>query len=111
RRRHPGQEHPGRTVRGGGRFGVGLSPVFSVFLVDDQITSSPQIGGPTGDTRLVPDPDAVTPLAASPGWALAPADQRDQEGEPYPACVRTFARSMLDRLARRGPDRGGGDAV
>jgi glutamine synthetase len=90
------------------RFGVGLSPVFSVFLVDDQITASPDIGGPTGDTRLMPDPDAVTPLASSPGWALAPADQRDQEGEPYPACTRTFARSMLDRLAGSGLELRGG---
>jgi glutamine synthetase len=84
------------------RFGVGLSPVFSVFLVDDQITSSPHIGGPTGDTRLMPDPAAAVPLAASPGWALAPVDQHDQEGEPYPACPRTFARSMLERLASFG---------
>lgn len=84
------------------RFGVGLSPVFSVFLVDDQITSSPHIGGPTGDTRLVPDPAAAVPLAASPGWALAPVDQLDQEGEAYPACARTFARTMLERLASLG---------
>jgi glutamine synthetase len=84
------------------RFGVGLSPVFSVFLVDDQITSSPHIGGPTGDTRLMPDPAGTVPLAASPGWALAPVDQLDQEGEAYPACPRTFARTMLERLAGLG---------
>jgi glutamine synthetase len=84
------------------RFGVGLSPVFSVFLVDDQITSSPQIGGPTGDTRLMPDPAATVALSASPGWALAPVDQLDQEGKAYPACARTFARTMLGRLAGFG---------
>jgi glutamine synthetase len=84
------------------RFGIGLSPVFSVFLVDDQITSSEHIGGPTGDTRLMPDPDATVALAASPGWALAPVDQRDQEGQEYPACPRTFAKRMLDRLATFG---------
>jgi glutamine synthetase len=84
------------------RFGIGLSPVFTVFLVDDQITSSAHIGGPTGDTRLMPDPAAVVPLAASPGWALAPVDQLDQEGDPYPACPRTFARRMLERLATFG---------
>src|ERR687892_2252638 len=61
------------------RFGVGLSPVFSVFLFDDNITSSPHIHGPVGDTRLMPDPSAAVPLAASPGWALAPVDQVDQE--------------------------------
>ena len=84
------------------RFGVGLSPVFSVFLVDDQITSSRHIGGPTGDTRLMPDPAATVPLAASPGWALAPVDQLDQEGVAFPACGRTFARGMLERLAGFG---------
>ena len=84
------------------RFGIGLSPVFSVFLVDDQITSSPHIGGPTGDTRLVPDPEGTVPLAASPGWAIAPVDQLDQEGEVYPACARSFARRMLERLAGFG---------
>jgi glutamine synthetase len=84
------------------RFGVGLSPVFTVFLADDSITSSPHLGGPTGDTRLMPDPTAAVALAASPGWAIAPVDQRDQEGEPYPGCPRTFARTMLDRLAGTG---------
>ena len=84
------------------RFGVGLSPVFTVFLVDDSITSSPHIGGPTGDTRLMPDPEGAVPLAASLGWAIAPVDQRDQEGQPYPACARTFARNMLERLASFG---------
>jgi glutamine synthetase len=89
------------------RFGIGLSPVFTVFLVDDQITSSPHIGGPTGDTRLMPDPEAVSALAASPGWAIAPVDQLDQEGEPYPACPRTFARKALARLSRFGIELGG----
>jgi glutamine synthetase len=84
------------------RYGIGLSPVFTVFLVDDQITSSPHIGGPTGDTRLMPDPAATVALAASPGWALAPVDQLDQEGEPFPGCPRTFARRMLERLGGRG---------
>ncbi|HEV2951184.1 MAG TPA: glutamine synthetase family protein [Actinomycetota bacterium] len=89
-------------------FGLGLSPVFTVFQVDDQITSSPHIGGPTGDTRLVPDPARTVGLAASPGWALAPVDQLDQEGEPYPGCPRTFARRMLERLAGHGLELRGG---
>ena len=84
------------------RYGVGLSNVFSVFLVNDDITSSPGIEGPTGDTRLVPDPASAVALAASPGWALAAVDQRDQEGEPWPPCGRTFARRMLERLATHG---------
>ncbi len=90
------------------KFGIGLSPVFTVFQVDDQITSSPHIGGPTGDTRLMPDPAQTVALAASPGWAIAPVDQLDQEGEPYPGCPRTFARTMLERLAGHGLELRGG---
>lgn len=93
---------PIRRFEEAAAFGIGLSPVFTVFQVDDQITSSPHIGGPTGDTRLLPDPAQTTRLAASPGWALAPVDQLDQEDEPYPGCPRTFARRMLDRLASFG---------
>jgi glutamine synthetase len=93
---------PVRRFEDAARFGVGLSPVFTVFLVDDQITSSPQVSGPTGDTRLMPDPLAAVALAASPGWAVAPVDQLDQEGNAYPGCPRTFAREMLGRLAERG---------
>ncbi len=90
------------------KFGIGLSPVFTVFQVDDQITSSPHIGGPTGDTRLMPEPAQTVALAASPGWAIAPVDQLDQEGEPYPGCPRTFARRMLERLAGHGLELRGG---
>ncbi len=90
------------------KFGIGLSPVFTVFQVDDQITSSPHIGGPTGDTRLMPDPAHTVGLAASPGWALAPVDQLDQEGDPYPGCPRTFARRMLERLDGHGLELRGG---
>ncbi len=99
---------PLRRFEDAARFGVGLSPVFTVFQVDDQITSSPHIGGPTGDTRLMPDPAQTVALAASPGWALAPVDQLDQEGEPYPGCPRTFARRMLERLAGHGLELRGG---
>jgi glutamine synthetase len=90
------------------RFGVGLSNVFSVFLVNDDITSSPGIEGPSGDTRLVPDPASAVALAASPGWALAAVDQRDQEGDPWPPCGRTFARRILERLAGHGLELRGG---
>ncbi len=93
---------PLRRFEEAARFGIGLSPVFSVFLVNDSITSSTHISGPAGDTRLVPDPENTVALAASPGWAIAPVDQFDQEGEPFPACARTFARRMIGRLADLG---------
>lgn len=83
-------------------WGVGATPVFDVFVFDDNITTSPEIGGPDGDLRLLPDLDRLTPLAAQPGWAWAPADRYTQDGEVYPACQRSFARRMTAAAADRG---------
>ncbi len=85
------------------RLGIGLSYVFSVFLVDDNITSAPGfVEGPSGDMRLVPDPAACVSLAAQPGWAWAPVDQYDQEGNVRAVCGRSFLRRMAEELGRRG---------
>lgn len=84
------------------QWGIGMSPVFDVFLVDDSITTSAHIGGPAGDIRLYPDLDQLTVLAGQPGWAWAPADRRTQDGEPHPCCQRTFARTMVARAATAG---------
>jgi glutamine synthetase len=84
------------------RFGIGLSPVFDVFLVNDHITASADVGGPVGDLRLMPDIDALRPLAAQPGWAWAPTDQYTQEGESFASCQRSFARKMVERAAALG---------
>jgi glutamine synthetase len=83
-------------------WGVGMSPVFDVFTIDDGITSSTHIGGPGGDLRLIPDLRRVVPLAAQPGWALAPVDRYTQEGRSYIGCQRTFARTMTNNLLERG---------
>ncbi|HEY2949632.1 MAG TPA: glutamine synthetase family protein [Micromonosporaceae bacterium] len=85
-------------------WGVGMSPVFDVFLVDDSITTSRYVGGPAGDLRLYPDLDRVTVLAAQPGWAWAPVDRWTQEGEPYPCCQRTLARTAAGRADAEGLD-------
>ena len=82
--------------------GVGMSPVFEVFLVNDHITSSDEVGGPVGDLRLMPDPAALKVLAAQPGWAWAPVDKHTQEGEVYAGCQRTFAKRMTQRAADAG---------
>jgi glutamine synthetase len=82
-------------------WGVGMSPVFDSFLVDDSIAPG---GSPVGDLRLLPDLDRLTPLAAQPGWAWAPVDRYTQDGEPYPVCQRLFARRMADRAAEAGLD-------
>ena len=83
----------GRLERVAG-WGVGMSPVFDVFLVNDAITTSPHIGGPGGDLRLVPDLDRLAVLAGQPGWAWAPVSRYTQEGRVYAGCQRSFARRM-----------------
>jgi glutamine synthetase len=84
------------------RYGIGMSPVFEVFMVNDSITASSEVGGPVGDLRLMPDPFALKVMAAQPGWAWSPADKHTQEGEVYPGCQRTFATRMARRLADAG---------
>jgi glutamine synthetase len=91
----------GRLERAAG-WGIGMSPVFDVFLVNDKITSSEHIGGPGGDLRLVPDLERITPLAAQPGWALAPVSRYTQDGRVYAACQRSFAARMAAAAAGRG---------
>jgi glutamine synthetase len=91
----------GRLERAAG-WGVGMSPVFDVFLVDDSITTSPFIGGPDGDLRLLPDLSRVTVLAAQPGWAMAPADRYTQDGQVHAACQRSFARRMAALAGSHG---------
>jgi glutamine synthetase len=91
----------GRLERVAG-WGVGMSPVFDVFLVTDDITTSPVIGGPGGDLRLLPDLSRVAALAGQPGWAWAPVDRFTQEGRVYAACQRSFARRLTDHAAASG---------
>jgi glutamine synthetase len=83
-------------------WGLGMSPVFDVFLVNDGITTSAHIGGPGGDLRLIPDLGRLAVLAGQPGWAWAPVDRYTQEGRVYAGCQRSFAR----RLAGQARDRG-----
>jgi glutamine synthetase len=101
--------------------GIGMSPVFDVFMFDDAITTSPSSTGPVGDLRLFLDLERLVVLAAQPGWAWAPLDRRRQDGSPHPGCQRMFARRMVERAAERGLavnvgfeaewvlDRGGGE--
>jgi glutamine synthetase len=83
-------------------WGVGMSPVFDVYLSDDSMTASAGTGGPVGDLRLFPDLDRLTRLQPEPRWAWAPVDRRTQQGDPYDGCQRTFARTMTARAASAG---------
>ena len=85
-------------------WGVGMSPVFDVFCVDDSITAGLLAGGPTGDLRLHPDLDRVVRLAAQPGWAWAPVDRYNQHGVEHPGCQRSFARRLQTQAVDAGLD-------
>jgi len=83
-------------------WGVGMSPIFDVFCVDDSITSGRLTGGPDGDLRLYPDLDRLVRLAAQPGWAWAPVDRFTQEGTEHAGCQRGFARRMAAQATAAG---------
>jgi glutamine synthetase len=80
--------------------GVGLSTAWYTVTATDAVTSSPYVGNPAGDMRMVADPGALRPLAAQPGWAWAPTDQFYQDGTPYPCCARSYLRRMVSRAAQ-----------
>jgi glutamine synthetase len=82
--------------------GVGMSPVFDVFVLDDSVTASRSSTGPTGDLRLYPDLARLVALSAQPGWAWAPVDRRTRAGEVHPICQRSFAARMVARAAEEG---------
>jgi glutamine synthetase len=84
------------------RWGVGMSPVFDVFLADDSITSTDRLGSPDGDLRLRPDLDRLVALAGQPGWAWAPVDRFTQDGEPWIADQRGFTRRAVERATSDG---------
>jgi len=79
--------------------GVGASPVFDAFLLNDDIVAGRYAGGPVGDLRLFPDLDRAVPLAAQPGWAWAPADRFDQLGRPHPQDARAILRREAEAFA------------
>jgi glutamine synthetase len=82
--------------------GVAMPSSFDVLGVNDEDASSPENGVSSGDLRVFPDLDRVLVFAAQPGWAWAPLDRFTQEGDPYPACQRLFAKRMIERAASRG---------
>lgn len=84
------------------RAGIGVSPCFETFTLDDGMTRTKDLGGPDGDLRLVPDLDRIVPLAAMPGWAWAPGDKYEQDRTPWASCQRTFLRRIVDAAAVQG---------
>ena len=84
------------------QWGVGMSPVFDLFLADDSIVAGELQGGPDGDLRLVPDLDQLVPLAGQPGWAWAPVDRMTQDGTMHAGCSRTVLRGLVSAAEEQG---------
>ena len=93
---------PLRRLPEAAAWGIGASPVFDAFLVDDSITSGRYAGGPVGDLRLHPDLSRLTVLAEQPGWAWAPADRYTQDGAAHPQDQRSLAKRAVADLAAAG---------
>ncbi|MDD7936827.1 glutamine synthetase family protein [Actinomycetospora lutea] len=83
--------------------GIGVSTVFSIFDTNDGIQyGAPGRETPSGDVRLVPDLDRLTPLAGQPGLAWAPGTQVTVDGSPWPWDQRSLLASTVEALAGRG---------
>ena len=80
-----------------------MSTVFAVFDTNDGIQyGAPGRETPSGDVRLVPDLDRLTPLAGQPGMAWAPGTLVDVDGSPWPWDQRSLLAATVDGLAERG---------
>lgn len=85
------------------RHGVGITPLFAVFDSHDGITYAHDgLATPSGDIRLVPDDDRVTPLAGQPGFAWVPGRQVGPDGTPWPYDQRARLEAQVQRAAAAG---------
>ncbi|MHB0980054.1 MAG: glutamine synthetase family protein [Thermoleophilia bacterium] len=84
------------------RSGIGAPCSWSMSMSNDHFARPDGLGGPSGDLRLKPDPEAVVQLAAAPFWAWAPVDQYTQDGELFALCQRSFLRRMVELAGERG---------
>jgi glutamine synthetase len=83
--------------------GVGMSPLFAVFDSRDGISfAHGGLSNASGDIRLLPVIEQVTPLAGQPGFAWAPGRQLGPDGEPYPYDQRTRLEAQVARAAAAG---------
>jgi glutamine synthetase len=85
------------------RQGIGITPLFAVFDSLDGITYAHSgLSTPSGDIRLVPVADRVTPLSGQPGFAWAPGRQVGPDGAPWPYDQRTRLSAQVARAAAAG---------
>jgi glutamine synthetase len=83
--------------------GVGMSPLFAVFDSHDGISFAHRgLSDASGDIRLLPVIERITPLAGQPGFAWAPGRQLDTGGQPYPYDQRSRLEAQVARAAAAG---------
>lgn len=85
---------PARRLRGFCQEGIGASPTWNVFCVENYVATTPAIGV-AGDLRLRLDPAAVRVL--DDGLAWGPTSYHDQDGSLSALC----ARGRLAEVERR----------
>jgi glutamine synthetase len=83
-------------------WGVGASTSFDRFRFDDLVVMPATGEGPVGDSRMIPDLSRLVTLQAQPGWAWAPGERYDQDGNPHEQCSRVLLRRVIDQLASDG---------
>lgn len=81
------------------RVGMGASPSWNVFCVDDQLAFTDRFGV-VGDQRLRIEPGALRSLGDGVQWA--PATVHTQDGAVSPACTRSALARTVERLAADG---------
>jgi glutamine synthetase len=81
--------------------GIGHSVAMMAMSMLDEL--QPVAGmGPVGETRLVPDPATLVPLAYAPGAGAMLADQVQPDGSAWDGCARTFLKQAIAALAGAG---------
>jgi glutamine synthetase len=83
--------------------GVGITTLFAVFDSHDAITFAHEpLSTPSGDVRLIPVLDALTPLAGQPALAWVPGRQVAADGSPWPYDQRGVLERQVAALAEQG---------
>lgn len=94
-----GKVIPVERMESAARSGVGASPSWCLFCVDNHIAWIPSITA-VGDHRLKPDLSAAVRIAPDLTWAPAEVWQQDDERGFW--CARNVLRQQVDALSRRG---------
>jgi glutamine synthetase len=90
---------PLRRLKAFATAGMGASPTWNVFCIDDEIAFTEHLGV-AGDLRLLMDSQQIR--IVEPGVAWAPAVFADQDGETSPYDTRSLLRRTTEQLAEEG---------